>query len=61
MSQATSEDRTDVLLLCGIERGLTPWEIQFAEDPMKKAVERGHPLTPRQRECMDKILERFEL
>jgi len=63
MSQAAAStaDRTDVSLLCDIDHGLTPWEIRFAEDMKVKVLDRGHPLTERQREVVDRILERFNL
>lgn len=58
---APAVDVSDVELLCSIAGGLTQWEVQFAEDMKRKVVQGGHPLTPRQREALDRILERFGL
>lgn len=58
---APAGDVLDVEALCGIEAGLTDWEVSFAEDLHRQVLDEGRALTKRQREKLDQILERFDL
>jgi len=51
------EDRKLTQKLCGVEEGLTQWEMGFA-DSVDRWVESGRRLTPAQRTKIDEILRR---
>jgi hypothetical protein len=51
-------DRERCKTLCAIDEGLTEWEVGFAES-ISVQVDVGRPLTDRQRQTADRILERL--
>ena len=52
------DDRERTSALCEIDGGLSAWELDFVESIAARA-EAGAPLSDRQREIADRILERF--
>lgn len=56
----TKEDHALVKKLAGIERGLTDWEVEFVES-IAEQIQRNRSLSPKQRACGERILERLGL
>lgn len=55
------ELRSDFLVvgeLCNIDHGLTDWEVNFVESVVRQVQDERRPLSPRQREVAEAILDR---
>lgn len=51
------DDEATVQALCAIEDGLTAWEVEFVESVAAQVIDERRPLTERQRETAERILE----
>lgn len=49
-------DKEVVEVLCDIEEGLNEWETKFVDSVATQVLDKGRPLTPRQRETADRII-----
>lgn len=58
LGRSYTQDKDDVEALCNIDEGLSTWETQFVESIAMQVLDRGNTLSPKQREVVDRILER---